>query len=262
LLPLSAQYDIAVSAIEGCTPLRVKYTFVSTATADTIYNYYWDFSNGQTSTLADPDSVTYDSPGQYTPSLVFNNRADLMIVKPDLITVYRTVPANFIYYDTVDYKTYVFKHVEPLESSTTYTFTWNIETFPARDGPWQLITFPYPDTFNVSLTVTDNHGCTSTTEQNVLVMEELSVQNVFTPNGDNVNDFFMVTSNGGFPLSLKIYTRAGVLVYENEGTTVTWDGRTASGLEMTPGIYFYCLEAREGDPNKRYTKSGVLYLYR
>jgi gliding motility-associated-like protein len=261
-IPVAGQYNITASSTEGCTPMRVKFSFTPGASPDSTTSYYWDFQNGQTSTLKDPDSVTYNLPGLYSPALIYNNRADLMIVKPDMINVHRTVPANFIYYDSVSYNVYVFEHVEPLEPAVTYTFTWDIETFPLRTGRRQVVTFGAMDTFDVSLTVADNLGCTSTSLQKVLVMEEISVQNVFTPNGDGVNDFFVITSNGGFPISLSIFTRAGILVYSIEGTTLTWDGRTASGQELNPGIYFYTIEALTGDPNKRYSKAGVLYMYK
>ena len=261
-LPVAGQYNFAVSASEGCTPMKVKYTFTSTATIDTIGSYYWDFGNGETSTLEEPDTVIYTLPGNYTPALVYNGRADLMIVKPGLITVHHTVPANFSYYDSVSYNVYVFEHTEPLDAGVNYTFSWDIETFPLRTGPRQVVTFPSMDTFRVALTVSDDLGCTSTSVQQVYVFESITVQNVFTPNGDGINDFFMITSNGGFPISLRIFTRAGILVYETEGTTLTWDGKTASGQELHEGIFFYTVEALQGDPNKRYSKAGVLYLYK
>ncbi|MBN1791138.1 MAG: gliding motility-associated C-terminal domain-containing protein [Bacteroidales bacterium] len=261
-IPASGQYNFTADNTEGCTPMKVKYTFTSTATADTITSFYWDFGNGETSNLEDPDTVVYSVPGTFTPALVFNSRADLMIVKPDLITVHHTVPAFFSYYDSLAYNIYVFEHTEPLDAGVTYTFNWNIETFPLKTGRRQVVQFPEADTFKVILTVSDDLGCTSTSEQDVYVLEELSVQNVFTPNDDGYNDYFMVSSNGGFPISLRIFTRAGILVYETEGTTLTWDGRTASGMELKPGIYFYSIKALEGDPNKRYSKAGVLYLYR
>jgi len=260
LMPLSGQYNFTASITEGCTPMKVKFTFLSTS--DTIRSWYWDFGNGQTSTLMDPDTVIYETPGVFTPSLLFNNRTDLWIIKADLITVHHTVAANFSYYDSVTYNVYVFEHTEPLDTGTTYTFNWDIEGFPSHTGRRTIVTFPEMDTFNVSLTVTDNNGCSSTKSQEVFVLEDIVVQNVFTPNGDNINDYFLISSNGGFPLILRIFTRAGILVYENEGSTLTWDGKTASGQELNTGIYYYTIEALQGDPNKRFSKAGVLYMYK
>jgi gliding motility-associated-like protein len=259
---VNGQYDFTVQATEGCTPMKVKYSFINTATVDTITSYYWDFGNGETSTLKDPDTVIYTTAGTYTPALVYNGRADSMIVKPDYITVHRTVSADFNYYDSVSYNYYVLEHTLPLDNGVTYTFTWDIEEFSTRTGRRQEVNFPRMDTFTVVLTVSDEFGCTSTVSKDIAVIEELSVQNVFTPNNDGDNDEFILTSNGGFPIRLKIFSRTGILVYEIEGITVTWNGKTASGQELNAGIYFYTIEALNGDPNNRYSKAGVLYMYK
>jgi len=258
----TGQYDFTVSSTSGCTPMKVKFQFTSTATTDSIRSYFWDFGNGQTDTLESPDSVVYDAAGTYTPSLIYNNRSDLKIVKPGLISIHHTVPANFAYYDSVSYLTYVFVHSEALENSATYTYLWDFEGIGTRPGSKEIITFPEADTFRVTLTVSDNFGCTSTVEQIVEVFEKINIQNVFTPNDDSFNDVFLVSSNGGFPLKLRIFTRSGTLIYETEGSTLIWDGYTASGQQLSSGIYFYTLEAIKGDPNKRYTKAGFLYMFR
>lgn len=85
--PASAQYDITASETSGYAPLKVKFHFLNSASADTITSYYWDFGNGQSSTLESPDTVVYNTPGTYSPSLVYNNRMDLVIVKSQYITV-------------------------------------------------------------------------------------------------------------------------------------------------------------------------------
>lgn len=263
-LNATAQYDFTISSTEGCTPFRVKYNFISSAMVDSVVDYYWDFGNGITSSLANPDSVQYDFSGVYsvTLHLTFTSGGEDWIIKSNLLTVHHTVPANFIYYDTVSYNTYVLQHDEPLDVGPVYTFTWNIEGFSDRNGPWQMVVFPDTGTYSVTLTVSDDNGCTSKVTEEIIVTEGLIIQNVFSPNGDNTNDIFMVTSHGGFPLHLRIYSRTGVLIYEASGYTVIWDGRSASGIDMKQGIYFFAIEAVSGDPTKKYTKAGTLYLYR
>jgi gliding motility-associated-like protein len=258
--PAKGQFGFSADNTDGCTPMKVKYTF--TCVVDTFSSFYWDFGNGDISNLRDPDTVVYTNQGTFTPALVFNDRINQIIVKPNYITVHHTVQANFTYYDTISYEEYVFKNIEPLDTGVNYTFSWDIEGFPALTGPQQQVTFPAADTFTVALTVSDEFGCTSTISQEVIVLEEFSVQNVFTPtNHDGINDLFEISTNAGLPLKLRIYTRAGILVHEMEGTLVTWNGKTASGLELKPGVYFYIIEALKGDPNKRYSKTGFLHMY-
>ncbi len=259
---LFAQYNFSVSQTEGCTPFKVKYRFINNATVDTIRSYLWNFGDGQTSTEKDPDTVIYTTGGKFSPSLKLNGRDDLTITRTNLLEVHRTVEAQFRYYDTVTYLSYVFEHTDVLDSNVTYTFTWNFEDVGVRTGRWELVTFPRVDSFHVTLSVSDNYGCESESEKLVIINETILVQNVFTPNGDNINDFFMVSSNGSYPLSLRVFNRNGVMVYKGEGSTITWDGRSSSGQELITGVYFYILEALSGDPIKRYDKNGLIYLYR
>jgi len=259
-LPLAAvgQIDFTVDVAEGCTPMKVKYTV--TYSPDTFSTFVWDFGNGVVSNLEFPDTVIYATPGSFSPTLVFNGRGDQMIVKPDLLTVHRTVPANFDAYDSITYNFYVLQHSESLDTGVTYTFNWNVEEFGVLTGPRQEVYFPRADTFTVALTVADEFGCTSTVIRNINVLGEIVVQNAFTPNNDGINDLFIIIHSGGFPLLLKIYSRTGVLVYVDEGPTVDWNGLTASGQPLNPGIYYYTLEALSGDPDKRYSKAGFVYM--
>ena len=259
---VSAQYNITMSGTEGCTPFTVTYSLTSTATVDTLTSFLWDFGNGQTSTLRNPPPVQYNEEGVFSPSLKLNNLNSATITRANALTVHRTVYATFRYYDTVSYYTYVFEPTDVLDNSATYTYLWNFEDVGTKNERRETITFPRVDSFNVSLTITDNHGCTSTESDVVIILEDIVVQNVFTPNNDNTNDFFIVISKGSYPLRIKIFSRSGTMVYENEGYTIAWDGRTASGLELSSGVYFYVIEALYGDPYERYSKSGVLYLYR
>jgi gliding motility-associated-like protein len=181
--PAVAQYDFTASETTGYAPLKVKFTFVNSASVDTISDYYWDFGNGQSSTLESPDTVIYDTYGIYSPSVVFNNRMDLVITKSQYI------------------------EVQPPE-------------------------------------------------------EVISVSNVFTPNDDGKNDYFLVTTQAEVPLKMNIFTRAGILVYKTEGTRLTWNGYAASGQQLSAGIYFYTIEALGADPNKLYSKSSFFYMYR
>ena len=92
--------------------------------------------------------------------------------------------------------------------------------------------------------------------------EETSIiaPNVFTPNGDGINDVFEVSSKEGKVVSLKIYNRAGVLVFSIEAKRCRWDGNSLTGQPLATGVYFYCAEVKGSDPKD--SKSGFFHLYR
>ncbi|HLG04172.1 MAG TPA: gliding motility-associated C-terminal domain-containing protein, partial [Bacteroidia bacterium] len=71
--------------------------------------------------------------------------------------------------------------------------------------------------------------------------------NVFTPNGDNTNDFFIP-----FPylavksVDLKIYDRWGVVVFETMDPAIGWDGTNQqNGKACVDGVYYYTCTVHE-----------------
>jgi gliding motility-associated-like protein len=92
---------------------------------------------------------------------------------------------------------------------------------------------------------------------------ELIIPNVFSPNGDGVNDCWQVKSNGivteGFKCS--IYNRWGIVIFETTQVNDKWGGRTTSGVECNAGVYYYTIEFTnaKGDLEKR---NGYVSLVR
>lgn len=64
------------------------------------------------------------------------------------------------------------------------------------------------------------------------------VPNIFTPNGDNINDAFSIRTEGISDLSCDIYDRWGVKLYSWTGLTGYWDG-TNQGKKCPDGTYYY-----------------------
>jgi gliding motility-associated-like protein len=73
---------------------------------------------------------------------------------------------------------------------------------------------------------------------------KLSIPNVLTPNGDNVNDGFYVTAEGLSDFNIQILNRWGNLVFESDDLNEVWDGRNLSQNECSEGVYFYIIEAK------------------
>ncbi|PCJ24171.1 MAG: hypothetical protein COA97_10330 [Flavobacteriales bacterium] len=68
------------------------------------------------------------------------------------------------------------------------------------------------------------------------------IPNVFSPNGDNQNDLFEVSSNAISSLHMKIFNRWGTLLFETNQLREGWNGRTTAGIESSEGTYFYVIE--------------------
>lgn len=93
------------------------------------------------------------------------------------------------------------------------------------------------------LTATSTEGCTSTAAINIAIVEDFKVDatNVLTPNGDGKNDRWVIRNIDSYPNNeLKIFDRAGRLVYSQRNYNNTWDG-TMNGHPLAEGTYYYML---------------------
>lgn len=71
------------------------------------------------------------------------------------------------------------------------------------------------------------------------------IPNVFTPNGDGINDMLIAhTSALVESVDFKIYNRMGQLVFSTTDPRLNWDG-TYNGKIVAPGIYFYQCDVYE-----------------
>lgn len=66
----------------------------------------------------------------------------------------------------------------------------------------------------------------------------VEVPNVFTPNGDNNNAVFFLTTTNAANVELTIVNRWGNKVYAGSGINPAWDG-TIDGADASEGVYFY-----------------------
>jgi gliding motility-associated-like protein len=98
-----------------------------------------------------------------------------------------------------------------------------------------------------SIVVSDAYGCTDEDSMNVYVQHEadLYIPNVFSPNGDGINDWLLISAGGDIVQieSLTIFDRWGNMVYLNEkfqpnDASAAWDGKRKE-VTMNPGVYAY-----------------------
>jgi gliding motility-associated-like protein len=65
------------------------------------------------------------------------------------------------------------------------------------------------------------------------------IPNVFTPNGDNINDRLVAKTSGLVEkIDFKLFNRNGLLIFSTNEPKINWDG-TYKGKIVSPGVYFY-----------------------
>jgi gliding motility-associated-like protein len=111
--------------------------------------------------------------------------------------------------------------------------------------------------------VASNGYCTDTVSKIVkaLLQPEIFVPNVFSPNDDQSNDIFFVTSQNLASLELLIFNRWGNLMATINNPLAGWDGKTSNGNDATEGVYFYKYIAT-GQAGEEIKGQGFLTLVR
>lgn len=133
------------------------------------------------------------------------------------------------------------------------TFWWNFES---PDGAWVLskelsetfdTSYCEAGTYEICLVAQNKNGCVDTTCKEVIVYDQIAFEgvNVFTPNGDGVNDVFTFEKYAKSIAEFRcvIVDRWGTTKHEMTSITDTWNGTDKSGSQCKDGVYFYRWEA-------------------
>jgi gliding motility-associated-like protein len=184
--------------------------------------YSWDTGNTN-------DSIVVSTPGKYI--VTGTNARGCKKTVIFNVTGYPLPAVDFsVLPDALDSRHNTLSCIIPAESGVKYA--WNMGDDLSETGS------PIQHTYNISnntleylitLTSTSIHNCTDSSIKYIDVVP--FIPNVFTPDGNGINDVFMP----GF--ELEIVDRNGLRIYKgNNG----WDGRY-NGKPADPDTYFYLI---------------------
>ena len=255
-----AQITFFADTTSGCDFLEVTFTYRNIDLIDTVTSVEWDFGNGQTASGKEQQTVLYDTAGSYTVTMLVNNNTPY--TRPGYIKVHSTPRALFFWSDSLELGSYtvVFVNVHQAVDTVPYKYQWLFQDGGTGNTRALIHRFPDAGDYQAVLRVTHPEGCMDQWSDIVSVWNLLDCPNVFTPNDDGINDFFIVSSNGVTVYNIQIFSRTGALVYKAEAPIIIWDGRNLSGQELLPGTYFYIIRSAGG--SGRFEKSGFVELYR
>jgi gliding motility-associated-like protein len=165
---------------------------------------------------------------------------------------------------------------DPSTSVRGHDFRWEFgddSTLTVQNKDTLNHTYYRPGEYVVKLTIESDLHCIDSMKFEKIVVDpsDLKIPNVFTPNDDGLNDNFVVKTVSLRTVSVEIFSRSGLMVYNfsGEGTQLKewkgWDGTVNnSSVKATPGIYFYIIRGRGWDDKIYDSKEyrGFLYLYR
>jgi gliding motility-associated-like protein len=100
-----------------------------------------------------------------------------------------------------------------------------------------------------TLHVASGNGCgIATDEVKVRVFKKIIIPNAFSPNGDGINDRWIIEALDTYPESTtEVFNRWGQVVFRSRGYPIAWNG-TFNGAPLPVGAYYYIIDRKNDFP--------------
>jgi gliding motility-associated-like protein len=153
----------------------------------------------------------------------------------------------------------------PLDSITSMIWT-GIDSNECQNCLTQIVAPVITTAYSVF--VTSNDGCSDRDSVLITVTadQQIAVPNVFSPNGDGINDALVISTGDGILeiTAFSIFDRWGNLVFNDQyrlpgDPALAWDGRW-KGKELNPGVYVYTILVRYADGESKIIHGDITLI--
>jgi len=131
------------------------------------------------------------------------------------------------------------------QSEFANSYLWDLGdgTSTTEESPMHI----YADTgtYVVTLEAVSDIDCNDIITDTIRVLPPIIVPNAISPNGDGVNDLWVIDQISEFPgHAIRVYSQWGALVYEDTDYQNDWDGEN-----LPDATYFYVVDLPEDLPD-------------
>lgn len=222
-----------------------------TLSTNNVVNYEWDFGDGTSIENQSNVEHNYPNAGTYYTSLIIYDSVGCKVIYPlDTIILNNQITAHVVPSSLeVETNSEVIFDDQSIFNVPGVSWTWNFGDFNGvnlinSNDVSTSYSYQYPYTYTVILTVQDVNGCIDSDTILIHVKGSVHVPNVFTVNGDDINDILTFPFDIFKSYDVLILNRWGVTVYDrtNETGTYIWDGTHQGKEECPDGVYYYIIK--------------------
>ncbi len=232
-----------VSPQELCQGSDNVFTDGSSAPGSSVQTWNWNFGDGSSAIAANPVK-RFNTPGTYIVTLTVTNAVGCVstpFILPVTVHLQPVIEAGQSY--VLPQNTTV--QLNATANSPNLTFNWSPAIGLSSNSILNPTLTAVQDQTYI-LTATGDFGCTATDEITVNILKPVKVPNVFSPNGDNIHDQWVITNLLDYPgCTVEVFNRYGQQVYYSVGYSTPWNG-TYRGKDIPAGAYYYVIQLQNG----------------
>lgn len=250
---------VTASKSSGCPPLTVSFNGNSPGPGQ---SYEWTFGDELYSSSSNP-THTFEKSGAFQVILISRNEAGCVDTAFGNVTVHNKPQSSFSHnYESSNY--IVGESNLKLSNSSTGAshYLWIFGTTDTSNVFEPSYTYRETGDYILELHAINDYGCEdiSFSLLRVRVKEHIFVPNAFSPNGDNINDYFSIESENMASIKIMIFNRWGDIFFTSDDPNFQWNGNY-KGDPVELGIYGYMIKAK-GENGSDYEVNGTLTLIR
>lgn len=253
--------DFDAENTSGCDTVTTQFSNLSSGAVA----YLWDFGDDTGSNLENPSHQFGNGTLTVTLVAISADGCRDSVVRQDLITVLPTPIADFTTQEDISQAILLSQaeihFLNASQFANTYLWEFGDGYISPETNP--VHSYHEPGSYPVTLYAYNAFGCVdSITKSPILIDPDGSIfaPTAFSPNGDGLNDDFLLKGEGITSYQLVVYNRWGQQVYVSQSINDSWDGRF-QGSPSPEGVYIWKLEATILS-GKEVSKGGSLTLIR
>lgn len=239
-------------------------SIVYTASGSPNSTYTWTISGGTIVGDSTSQSVTVNWNSGITTgtiTVIENSPSGACSSAPSGIFTINFIPSPIAGFDTISNGplNQIVAFIDSSQGATSWQWTFGNGNTSTLQNPTQ--NFSQAGEYEIIQVVQNSFGCTDTARITLRIEEGILIPNVFSPNGDGINDWFYIPNTGMKEFSIEIFNRWGTKLWETTAPEIRWDGRTTAGVQCPDGTYYFILKA-ESLSGKDYSTTGHVTLVR